>query len=230
MHIHYLQHVAFEDLGSMQQWFRDQDFQISATHLYAGESPPELHDIDWLIIMGGPMGVNDENLYPWLADEKIFIEKAIASGKTILGICLGAQLIAHVLGAGIAKNSHREIGWFPLRVHEEAAQTTIGKILRTHPLAFHWHGDRFEIPAGATPLASSVACDNQAFIYQDRVVGLQFHLETTEHSANKLIEHCGNELDDSRYVQDIAEMLSTKERFHTINQAMAEILEAMSRT
>ena len=75
MRIHYLQHVAFEGLGSMQQWFIDHDFQISASQLYAGEPLPELSDIDWLIVMGGPMGVNDEHLYPWLADEKTFIKK-----------------------------------------------------------------------------------------------------------------------------------------------------------
>lgn len=229
MRIHYLQHVAFEGLGSMQQWFIDHNFQISASHLYAGESLPELSDIDWLVVMGGPMGVNDEHLYPWLADEKTCIKKAITSGKIVLGICLGAQLIAQVLGAEITKNPHREIGWFPLQIHEEAGQTVIGRILQTHPLAFHWHGDRFEIPKGTTPLARSNACDNQGFIYQERVVGLQFHLETTAKSASDLIEHCGDELDGSHYVQGADDMLSQPERFQTINQLMGEILEALSR-
>ena len=230
MHIHYLQHVAFEGLGSMQQWFIKQNFQVSATHLYAGESLPELYDIDWLIVMGGPMGVNDEHLYPWLADEKIFIEKAITSGKIVLGICLGAQLIAQALGADVAKNPHPEIGWFPLQVHDEAGQTAIGKILQSHPLAFHWHGDRFDIPTGATPLARSNACDNQGFIYRGRVVGLQFHLETTRQSASDLIAHCGDELDGSDYVQGAADMLSQTERFLAINQVMTEILEVMRKT
>lgn len=229
MRIHYLQHVAFEGLGSMQQWFVDHDFQISASQLYAGEPLPELCDIDWLIVMGGPMGVNDEHLYPWLADEKTFIKKAITSGKIVLGICLGAQLIAQVLGAKIAKNPYREIGWFPLQIHEEAGQTVIGRILQTHPLAFHWHGDTFDIPSGAIPLARSNACDNQGFIYQERVVGLQFHLETTAKSASDLIEHCGDELDGGLYVQGADDMLSQPERFHTINQLMTEILEALNR-
>lgn len=230
MHIHYLQHVPFEGLGSMQQWFMDHGFDVSVTHLYAGESLPELQDIDWLVVMGGPMGVNDEHLHPWLTGEKTFIEKAITSGKIVLGICLGAQLIARALGADVEKNSYREIGWFPLQVHDDARQTAIGKILQSHPLAFHWHGDRFEIPSGATPLARSNACDNQGFIYQERVVGLQFHLETTTQSARDLIKHCGDELDGSDYVQGSDDMLSQPERFLAINKVMSEILEAMYKT
>ncbi|TNE76813.1 MAG: type 1 glutamine amidotransferase [Gammaproteobacteria bacterium] len=228
MNVHYLQHVPFEGLGSMENWFRAQNHSISATHLYAGETLPTQDNFDWLVVMGGPMGVNDEQEYPWLAEEKRFIRETIDAGKRVLGICLGAQLIADALGAAVTRNPLREIGWFPITVNEAARTTAIGTVLRGEPEVFHWHGDRFAIPDGATPLASSIACDNQGFLYDDRVLGLQFHLETTEQSARDLSLHCGNELDGSEFVQSTEQMLSQPERFTAINRLMTTLLEVMA--
>jgi len=230
MKIHHLQHVPFEGLGSMQAVLEEKGHLLSSTHLYANQDFPSLDDIDWLIVMGGPMGVYDEEVYPWLETEKKFISDAIDSGKIVLGICLGAQLIADVLGARVYKNAHREIGWFDISRSADADSTILSKAIPEQVEAFHWHGDTFEIPEGATLVAESVACKNQGFIMDDRVLAFQFHLETTQESAISLIDNCGDELDGSSYVQSKNEILSNPQRFSNINQVMRSVLEALERT
>ena len=228
MHIHYLQHVPFEALGSMEPYLRGQGYRLSSTQLYLGQDLPDLGGVDWLIVMGGPMGVHDESQYPWLAREKAFIERAMHGGKLVLGICLGAQLIAEVAGAKVSRNRHREIGWFPIQTGQECAGTILGGVLPPAIEVFHWHGDTFEIPDGAVPLAASEACDNQGFLLESRILGLQFHLETTLQGARDLIENCGHELDGSRFVQSESEMLSDRARFERINATMQAVLERLS--
>ena len=114
MKVHYFQHVPFEGLGSIEQWLISKAAQISVTKFYENTNLPEIHEIDWLIIMGGPMSVNNEHTYPWLQAEKKFIAESIANGKIVLGVCLGAQLIASALGAKVYQNQNRDIGWFPV--------------------------------------------------------------------------------------------------------------------
>jgi GMP synthase-like glutamine amidotransferase len=227
LRIHYLQHVSFENLGSMQAYLQKQGHSLSATHLYRSDPLPEIDQIDWLIVMGGPMGVHDEEQYPWLAAEKAFIRKAIENGKTVLGICLGAQLIADVLGASVTKNRQREIGWFSIIPSEQAAGTMLGSVFQRPLEVFHWHGDTFALPDGAIPLASSEACQNQGFILGERVIAFQFHLETTPASAQALVENCRDELDGSAYVQSEAEILAAQPRFEAINQVMQSVLQKL---
>jgi GMP synthase (glutamine-hydrolysing) len=222
-----LQHVAFEGLGSMEPFLLTKGHQLSASHLYKGDELASVEDMDMLIVMGGPMGIYDEAQYPWLRQEKRFIKTAIEQGKKVLGICLGAQLIADVLGVRVTQNPHREIGWFKIQA-DAAIHNSILADVFTHELeVFHWHGDTFDIPEGALPIASSEACQHQGFIYADRVVALQFHLETTYDSARLLIKHCRDELDGSRYVQSEAEMLGDPAWFMTLNHSMHDVLEAM---
>ena len=114
MHVHYLKHVPFEGLGSMESMFIERGCDLSRTCMYEDQSLPSIHDIDALIVMGGPMGVNDDDSYPWLTLEKEFIESVIKLDVPVMGVCLGAQLIANVLGAPVTKNVHEEIGWFPV--------------------------------------------------------------------------------------------------------------------
>ncbi len=227
MRIHYFQHVPFENLGSMEPYFRQKGHQLSATHLYLQQSPPSMDDLDWLIVMGGPMGACDESKYAWMAMEKDFIAKAVAAGKVVLGICLGAQLIAAVMGAKVYRNNHREIGWFPILPAEPSGQTRLTDLFSRPMEAFHWHGDTFELPPGAVLLASSEACPHQGFILDDRVVGLQFHLETTPGSAGSLIGNCGDELDNTRYVQTAEEIMADGSRFERINAVMTALLDTM---
>lgn len=230
MNIHYLQHVPFEGLGSMQAYFEQAGDRITSTQLYDEEFIfPSIDAFDCLVVMGGPMGIYDEDDCRWLHDEKRFIAEVIGAGKIVLGICLGAQLIADVLDGRVYKNTHREIGWFDVRRNSQAKQTRLGSVLPETLTAFHWHGDTFTIPPGAVVLAESDACQNQGFIFDDRVVGLQFHLETTPESAQALIEHCADELSGSRYVQSAEEMLAGGAKFDDINKVMAAVLDALRR-
>ena len=221
MRIHYLQHVAFEGLGSIAEWAREQGASIGCSRLFADEPLPGLQEFDWLLVMGGPMNIYEEELYPWLRQEKALLKEAIAAGKIVLGVCLGAQLIADTLGAKVTRNRHREIGWFPLH----AIHPTMAGIIPAQALVMHWHGDTFTLPPDAEPLAASEACPNQGFIYQGRVFGLQFHLESTPESLASLIAYSGDELATAPYIQTPAEMLAHADRFTAINRMMAALLD-----
>ena len=158
---------------------------------------------------------------------KKIIEQAIKHEKIILGICLGSQLIADVLGANVSPNTEKEIGWFPIELTPEAQNSNIFHVLPKQLTVFHWHGDTFELPQGAIRMASSARCQNQAFIYDEKVIGLQFHLESTKSSVQKLIEHCADELVEGRYIQKSKEMLSSDDNFQKINDAMNSLLNRL---
>ena len=221
MRIHHLQHVEFEGLGSIESHLLTQGHTLTSTHLYRGDSLPELDSFDALMVMGGPMGVADVTDYPWLEAELALIGRAIEEGKKVLGICLGAQLIAAALGARVYRHRCPEIGWWEVTATAAAVERGL---LPEACLPFHWHGDTFDLPDGALLLASSEACSNQAFLYRERVLGLQFHLETTPASARALINHCGDEIDGSHFVQTIGRMLGDAERFTACNALMATLL------
>jgi GMP synthase-like glutamine amidotransferase len=223
MRVHYLQHVPFEGIGSIGPWLKIAGHQVSCSRLYASPELPPLAAFDALIAMGGPMSVNDELELPWLAPEKHLVREAVSSGMPVLGICLGAQLIASSLGARVYRNAEREIGWFPI---EGIARPENGLFRFPGALrAFHWHGETFELPPGATLLARSEACENQAFQIGKRAVGLQFHLETTPSSARALCENCRNELRPGRFVQDESAILAAgPETYATINGEMGRLL------
>jgi GMP synthase-like glutamine amidotransferase len=227
MKVHYLQHVPFECLGNIECELKKKGHKITSTKLYNEKITTMIKDIDWLIIMGGPMGIYDEKIYPWLLEEKQFIKEAISAGKIVLGICLGAQLIADVLGAKVYKNKYREIGWFPLTVTPETNNTILLKVFSKQVEAFHWHGDTFDIPKGAIAIAESKACKNQGFIFDNRVLALQFHLETTPESATGLVKNCGCELDGSQYVQSEDQIFANPQKFYDINQIMSLVLNAL---
>jgi GMP synthase (glutamine-hydrolysing) len=228
MNIHYIKHVPFEGLGYMEDYFHSKGDLLTSTKLYENNYIfPSVEDIDWLIVVGGPMGVYDTSDYPWLIQEKTFIKSMIDSGKIVIGVCLGAQLIADVLGAKVYKNKYREIGWFPLTRSKEATTSKLGNIFPETINTFHWHGDTFDLPKNAVLLASSEACKNQAFSIDDRVFGFQFHFEATRDFAKALIVNCANELDGSKYVQSREAILSTHENFDKINVVMNDLLRTI---
>lgn len=227
MRVHYVQHVPFEGLGSMANYFGADGFELSASQLYAGDSMPHPDQFDLLIVMGGPMGVSDVAQYPWLVEEKRGIANAIECGKRVLGICLGAQLIAEVAGARIYPNVCREIGWFPIQHSSVALATSVGHVLPEELTVFHWHGDTFDLPAGATQLASSEACENQGFIMDNRVLALQFHLESTRRSIADLIKNCSKEIDGSTYTQSTYEIIDRVSLVSEINVVMSNMLTAL---
>jgi len=185
--------------------------------------------IDLLIVMGGPMSVNDGDRHPWLHDERRFIARMIRQGRAVLGVCLGAQLIASALGADVYPNRAREIGWFPIRrVHPaEEGPKGDGRLFRfpEESLVFHWHGETFDLPPGAVRLAESEACPNQAFQYGRRVIGLQFHLESTPGGVRALVESCGEDLDSPGFVQSSEQILSAPGHcYGEINRLMSDLL------
>lgn len=200
MQIHFIQHVPFESPGFILEWAQDKGFNTSFTRMYEDGQFPPIAGIDWLVVMGGPMGVHDEEEFEWLNDEKQYIRRAIDAGKKVLGICLGSQLIANVLGAKVYRNGQKEIGWWPL--------TTIDP---HHPLTrnfpeqfnvFHWHGDTFDLPAGATHLFSTGACTNQGYLVGTKVAGLQFHMEVDENLVAQMVQHGKAELVEAPFIQE----------------------------
>jgi GMP synthase-like glutamine amidotransferase len=223
MRAHYLQHVPFEDLGSIELWLKTAGYEITNTQFFESAILPDLANFDLLVVMGGPMSVNDEPVYPWLVHEKKFIRRAIEAGKSVLGICLGAQLIASSLGARVYPNRHKEIGWFPV----EGVPSSDDSMFDFPPSleVFHWHGETFDMPPGAVHLARSDACENQAFQIRKSVIGLQFHLETTPESATEIVSNCRDELIPLQYVQTAEEILSAKpENYQSINRMMGTVL------
>lgn len=225
MKIHWLQHVSFEGLGSIAGWAAENNCTLTGSRMFAGDALPSITDVDLLIFMGGPMSVNDEGIHPWLVDEKRFVARAVDSGKMVLGICLGAQLIASAAGARIRHNEHLEIGWFSVVKTKAANKTRVGQAMAGKAEVFHWHGETFDLPRGAVHLARSRGCENQAFSLGDGVVGLQYHLETTSESASALIQHSRREMVHAPFVQTESEIFSQPIRFRTLNLEMDRLLD-----
>ncbi|WP_456465985.1 type 1 glutamine amidotransferase [Persephonella sp.] len=226
MRIHYIQHVHFETPANIFRWAEERGHGIKGTKLFLNEKLPDMNEFDLLVIMGGPMGVYDEDKFPWLVEEKKFIEKAVKDGKKILGICLGAQLVADVLGAKVYKNRYKEIGWFPVYKTKDAENSEVFKDFPESFTAFHWHGDTFDIPEGALHTVRSEACENQAFEYEGRIIGLQFHLETNKESAQALIQNSVEELmEKGDYIQPPEEMLSKDQNFKEIEKLLTQMLD-----
>ncbi|WP_456440627.1 type 1 glutamine amidotransferase [Caldithrix abyssi] len=227
MRVHFLQHVPFETPGILTEALKDRA-DISFTRFFNGEALPRTSDLDLLVVMGGPMSVHDESVFSWLKDEKRFVENVIKQGKSVLGICLGAQLIAEALGARVFKGAHREIGWFDITRAPEVASSSFASFWPETITAFHWHGEMFEIPAGALRLAFSQACENQGFVFENRVWAFQFHLEVTPREIEGLLKHCAGELDGSAFVQNAEEIRHNMALCRPANALMKRVVEEMS--
>jgi GMP synthase-like glutamine amidotransferase len=224
MRAHVFQHVPFEGPGSIGPWLETRGISIGFTRFFQHDTLPHSAEIDFLIVMGGPMSVNDEQVLPWLVSEKRFIGDMITRGKAVLGVCLGAQMIANVLGSKVYPNAEKEIGWFPI---QSTASGHHSRVLRfpDECRVFHWHGDTFDLPVGAVLLATSAACRNQAFQFGSSVIGLQFHLEATPDSAHDLVAHCREDLVPAKYVQtEEAILAAPAERYAIINTLMSDVL------
>jgi GMP synthase-like glutamine amidotransferase len=228
--IHCIQHVNFETPGNITEWIETKKHYLTTTHLYENESFPETDNFDLLLVMGGPMNIYEYEKYPWLREEKTFLEKAIAEKKAVLGICLGAQLLADVLKAQVFKNNYKEIGWFPVSVIEENKSEV--SFLEGFPdrfTAFHWHGDTFDLPAGARQIFESEACKNQGFIYENRVIGLQFHVEMNKQTIKNVIENCRDELVEGKYIQKEDEMLDREDFLTESRQLIFRLMDNLEK-
>lgn len=226
MRVHYLSHVPFEQLGAMEGWFQERDISIGHSLLFAGDALPTPADFDVLVVMGGPMGADDDDRFPWMSAEKVLIRESIAAGKKVLGICLGAQLIARVLGAPVTANPEKEIGWFPVYPSPAGKNDSIGKLFANAPAMLHWHGDSFAVPDGTVHLLESEGCRNQAFRYGDNVLALQFHLELEKGNAEALCDACPEDLTPGRWVEDRQALLGDPQRFTASKALLGRVLNA----
>jgi GMP synthase (glutamine-hydrolysing) len=231
LRIHYLQHAEDEKPGSIVSFFKRRGESLKKTALFSGEPLPDIDSFDLLIVLGGPMGVRDVKKYPWLKEEKKFIRKAIKENKKVLGICLGAQLIASALGAKVYKGKEKEIGWFDVFRSPEAGQTPFHRVLPVSMKVFHWHGDTFEIPGGAKKLAGNSLYPNQGFAWEERVLALQFHLEMTPDSAALMVDKGRSELEKGgSHVQTGKEIKEKGEvLFERNNRILDKLLEVLTR-
>jgi GMP synthase-like glutamine amidotransferase len=221
-----LQHASFEGPGNIAAWAarRGHDFRI--VRLYLDESLPSVQDLDLLVVMGGPMSVHDEAAYPWLVPEKKLIARCLATGKFTLGVCLGSQLLAEVLGARVYRNRCKEIGWLPVERRSGVCQTHLFRTLPRQFTPFHWHGETYDLPAGTAHLASSEGCPIQAFEHAYGL-GLQFHLEVTSDGVSDLVHECSNDIGSGPYEQTSAQILACTDRCAASEKLLVEVLNGI---
>ena len=190
-----LQHTACETLGAIADALEAEALAWQYVRVFEGKPvPAEIGDAGGLIVMGGPMGVYEQDRYPHLKDELRLIESALKSGKPVLGVCLGSQLLASALGAKVSKGPCKEIGWYPIRLSETASQDRLWSNAPREFTVLHWHGDVFDLPAGAVNLASSELTAHQAFRYGTCAYGFLFHLEMSEDMIAELAMVFADEL------------------------------------
>lgn len=227
MRIHYIQNDELATLGYIEEWANERKHGLSRTRMYEQESLPELERFDMLVILGGRMGAYEEKEYPWLKAEKKFIREAIDAGKYVLGICLGVQLLADVLGGKVYPHEYQEAGWWRLELTDEARDFPLFKGMPDAFTAFEHHGDTFDLPEGAVRLATSKGCMNQALAFGERVVGIQFHPEFTESQISSLVTDPGSQVEPGDFTQDPAEWVNKQELVDGAKSVLFTLLNNM---
>ena len=176
-----IQHVPHERLGTFEPAFKSAGCSLAFLNSYDPKAVwPPVAECDGVITMGGPQSVYEQDTYPYLTRELEWLRDALKAHRPILGVCLGAQVLASALGARVTKNPQKEIGWFPLMREPDADGDPLFSAFGETETVFQWHGDTFVLPTGSVRLASSPLCHEQAFRYRDNVYGLQCHVEVTE--------------------------------------------------
>jgi GMP synthase-like glutamine amidotransferase len=207
MKVHVITHVPFEGPAAIGTWASLRGYDLTEI-VSVTEEYQEPSAVDLLVIMGGPMDADDEFASPWLAAEKGFVAAALEEGASVVGVCLGSQILAEVVGGRVKRNSQREIGWYEVRLTETGRREPL---LAKWPETFvcgHWHGDTFDLPPGVETCASSQLTPNQLFIAENgRAVGIQFHLEWDVDGLSDLVAACEDELVDGDDYVETAERL-----------------------
>lgn len=212
MRLRVIKHTTSEGPGAVASWARERGYTLDTTELEQGQALPSPADFDALVLMGGPMSVNNEDAFAWLRPEKALVRETLAKGKKVLGICLGAQMIASALGAKIAPNAFKEIGWFPLEATAAGQGHPFFKRLPRVLPVFHWHGETFGIPKGAVHLARTPVCEHQAFALRNQALGLQCHMEVDADSLRDMVEGGREELTPGvPFIQNQAVLLGQPE-------------------
>ena len=226
LRIRCLQHVPFEGPAAIADWADSNRYALGVTRLDRGEELPSIASFDWLVVLGGPMGVADRARHVWMDREIELIGTALEAGRRVLGICLGAQLLASALGARVYRAPAREIGWLEVESCP-AAIANFGWPHRFVPL--HWHGDTFDLPAGAECLASGPMSTNQAFAVGSNAVGLQFHLEATPQSVKALVSHCAAEIGSGDWEMPPEAIVDCRARCRQLRPVLHGVLERLAR-
>jgi len=220
-------HASFEKLGYIEIWANKNNHIIRKVNPYRGETLPKIDDFDFLIIMGGPQSTLQIENAPYLLDEIEFIKEAIQMDKRVLGICLGAQLVAEALGAKTEISPHHEVGMYLVELLDDSRSDPVFRHFPSKFEAMHWHHDMPGLPEEAALLARSEGCPRQAFRYGDRVYGLQFHFEMTEILLTGMVENClGDLIEKGKYVRPVKEILETD--CSEINLKLESILEYLA--
>jgi GMP synthase (glutamine-hydrolysing) len=193
------QHARSEGLGTIEGALRASGHSFKYLRTFQGETVPKnAGDLRGLVIMGGPMGVYEHAKYPFLKDEMKLIESFLKEGKPILGVCLGSQLLASALGAEVKKGPRKEIGWYPIHLSANAAEDPLFEGQPSSFTAYHWHGDIFDLPADAVPLASSDFTALQAFRHGENVYGFLFHMEVTREQIQTMLQEFSEEIQQEK--------------------------------
>jgi GMP synthase (glutamine-hydrolysing) len=193
-----LQHHPVETLGTIAEALASSALAWQYVRAFAGQPiPSDMKGAGGLVVMGGPMGVYEEDRYPFLRQELRLIEAALKESKPVLGVCLGSQLLAATLGARVSKGPGKEIGWHPVRLQPPAQDDRLFRGVPQSFVALHWHGDIFELPSGAVALAASDETAGQAFQYGDKAYGLLFHIETTPEIVAGMVRAFAAELEEA---------------------------------
>jgi GMP synthase (glutamine-hydrolysing) len=180
-----IRHVPFEDLGSFASPLRERGFAVAYRDAGLDDlGARDLLDADLLIVLGGPIGVYEVRDYPFLKGEIAMVERRLKAGRPVLGLCLGAQIMAKALGSRVYKGKRKELGWSPLELTDAGRKSVLAE-LGPRTAVLHWHGDTFDLPRGAELLASTRLYANQAFSWRRHALGLQFHIETTVHGLER---------------------------------------------
>jgi GMP synthase (glutamine-hydrolysing) len=224
-----LRHVPHEPAGTLENALTDAGLEFRYVDLFdASHSPstPDLKTAPGLVVMGGPMNVDETEKHPFLAAELDWIRQAVESHLPVLGICLGAQLLAKALGEKVYANGVKEIGWYGIELTPAAAEDRLFAGCGKSLTVFQWHGDTFDLPRDAVYLASSAACRNQAFRVGDSAYGLQFHIEMTAPMIDDWLSESGNcgELAELDYVDPAAIRAAVPQKLPPLQQLAQKVL------
>jgi GMP synthase-like glutamine amidotransferase len=215
MKVQILQHISVKPPGTILDWLAEKNYDYKINYIKHGDPLPDENDTDFLIVLGGALNVNNEAANPWLNSEIAYVKNIIDADKPVLGICLGAQIIARALGMKVEKNEKSEIGWFEVVLTDEGIEEPFLKGVPTKFTPLNWHNDIIRLKSGLKTLAKSQATNVQAFRFKN-ALALQFHLEQTNESLDRMLEKVENIIKVDTFVQSA----------RTIKQNSANIAES----